>query len=169
MGEKEKETRRLLQIYHQVLEVPEGEHRGKGDGPQDDPGRFPPAGGVSCQAGQAACSSVVGKRRTLVPEPLAQDAAGRSSSSRGRAKGTRPESEQLLAFQYSLGNKEVGRGLHRPGGGDCSLEFCAARGMIPGGGYEHTFGQEIACLLPKAQEEAEVLQRENSPEGRGVE
>lgn len=99
MGEKEKETRRLLPIYHQVLEVPEGELRGKGNGPHDDPGRFPTAGGVSCQAGQAAWSSAVGEGRTSLPEPLAQDAAGRSWSSRGRAKGTRPESEQLLAFQ----------------------------------------------------------------------
>ena len=40
--------------------------------------------------------------------------------------------------------------------------------MIPGGGHEHTFGQETPCPLPEAQGEAEVLQRENSPEGRGV-
>ena len=40
---------------------------------------------------------------------------------------------------------------------------------MPGLGREHTFRQETMRLLPETQEEAEFLQGENSPEGRGVE
>ena len=107
-GEKQKENQLLLQIYHQVLEVPEGENRGKGDGPHDDPGRFPTAGGLSCQTGQAAWSSAAGKGRLSLPEPPAQTRWPGAGLPEGeqRARVQSQSSSSLLS--NSLGTKEVG-------------------------------------------------------------